>query len=335
MKAMVIDDSKKGLQGLKLNNVEEASAPQAGEITVRLKASSLNYHDYGVVSGGASSAQGRIPLADGAGVIEAVGEGVSEFKPGDAVVSCFFPDWLKGAPEVADFAQTPGDGIDGYARDMVTVPARYFTKAPAGWAHTEAATITTAGLTAWRALVVESKLKAGDKVLLLGTGGVSIYALKIAKAMGAQVAITSSSDAKLKKAKALGADFTVNYKQDEEWGRTVKKWAGKGVDLVVEVGGPGTLAQSIDACRIGGNIVLIGVLTGVEGKVPTATLMQKQITLSGIVVGSRQMQNEFVRGLEGLKITPEIDKTFPLDALAEAFKYEESGEHFGKIAIEI
>jgi NADPH:quinone reductase-like Zn-dependent oxidoreductase len=171
---------------------------------------------------------------------------------------------------------------------------------------------------------------------LLGTGGVSIYALQIAKAMGAYVAITSSSDEKLEKAKALGADFIVNYKAEPEWGSAVNAWSGeKGVDHVVEVGGPATLAQSINACRVNGNIVLIGVLTGVKGDVPTAALMAKQINLKGIIVGSREHQNDFVNALEASGIKPVIETSFSLDELAKAFEYEVNGKHFGKICIDI
>jgi len=336
MKQMIIEDGKDGLDRLSIKEVNEPGGVGPGQIKVRIHASSLNYHDFGVAKGIIPTEAGRIPLSDGAGVVVEVGEGVTAFNKGDHVVSGFFPDWQRGTPKVGDFLRTPGDGIDGYARESVVTPAAWFTKAPAGWSHEESATITTAGLTAWRALVVEGALKAGDTVLLLGTGGVSIYALQIAKAMGAKVAITSSSDDKLEKAKELGADFTVNYHTDPQWGETVSAWTGgNGVDHVVEVGGPATLAQSIKACRIGGSIVLIGVLTGIEGTIPTASLMRKQIRLTGIIVGSHEEQTEFVRALENTGIKPVIDTTFPLERLADAFRFEESGKHFGKICIAI
>jgi NADPH:quinone reductase-like Zn-dependent oxidoreductase len=179
-----------------LNGValEDPGAPKPGEIRVRVRASSLNFHDLGVVTGRIPADDGRIPMSDGAGVVEAVGDGVTEFAPGDSVVSCFFPFWLDGEPgATASFAVTPGDGIDGYAREVVVTPATHFTRAPTGYSHREAATLTTAGLTAWRALVVNGGLKPGDTVLALGTGGVSIFALQIAKAMGARVVITSTT----------------------------------------------------------------------------------------------------------------------------------------------
>ncbi len=334
MKQMIIESGEEGLDRLTMKDVNEPGGVGPGQIKVRIHASSLNFHDYSVAKGVIPTEGGRIPLSDGAGVVVEVGEGVTAFSAGDHVVSGFFPDWQRGSPTIGDFSRTPGDGIDGYARESVVTPASWFTKAPEGWTHEESATITTAGLTAWRALVVEGKLKAGDRVLLLGTGGVSIYALQIAKAMGASVAITSSSDEKLEKAKELGADFTVNYKTDPDWGKTVSNWtSGAGVDHVVEVGWPATLAQSIKACRVGGNIVLIGVLTGIEGNIPTATMMRKQIKLTGIIVGSHQEQTEFVRALETTGIKPVIDTTFPLERLADAFRFEESGKHFGKICI--
>ena len=245
------------------------------------------------------------------------------------------PDWQDGAPTVGDFSGTPGDGIDGFAQELVVRPASAFTHAPCGYDAVETATITTAGLTAWRALVVDGKLKAGDTVLLLGTGGVSIWALQIAKLMGATVAITSSSDEKLERARALGADFRVNYREQENWGRTVRGWTGgRGVDHVVEVGGPGTLAQSIEAVRVGGHISLIGVLTGGAGEVPTAALMAKQARLQGLIVGSRREQQDFVRALDATGIRPVVGRRFPLEQLVDAFRFEMSGGHFGKIGIE-
>jgi NADPH:quinone reductase-like Zn-dependent oxidoreductase len=325
-----------GLDNLKLVDLPEPLAPAAGEIMVRLHASSLNFHDYAVAAGFIPADDGRIPMADGAGIVEAVGEGVEEFQAGDRVVSCFFPTWPNGAPTIGDFTRTPGDGVDGYARERVTVPAGHFTLAPQGYSHAEAATLTTAGLTAWRALVVDGGLKAGDSVLVLGTGGVSIFALQMARAMGATVIATSSSDAKLERVRELGAEHTINYKTTPEWGRRVLELtAGRGVDHVIEVGGPGTLPQSIRACRIGGHIALIGVLTGRGGEIPTALLMAKQQRLQGLIVGSRQHQLDMIRALEAIELKPVIDRTFALAELAEAFRYEESGAHFGKICVQI
>ncbi|MBP2296124.1 zinc-dependent alcohol dehydrogenase family protein [Azospirillum rugosum] len=324
-----------GLDRLELIDMPEPGDPGPGEIRVRLHASSLNYHDYGVASGRMPTADGRVPMSDGAGVVEAVGEGVAEFAAGDHVVSCFFPMWQDGPAVVGDFSGVPGDGIDGYARERVVRPTSWFTRAPQGYSHVEAATLATAGLTAWRALVEVGGLKAGDVVLVLGTGGVSIFALQIAKAMGATVVATSSSDAKLERVRALGADHTINYRQHEDWGARVRDWTGgRGVDHVIEVGGPGTLAQSITAVRVGGHIALIGVLTGGAGEVPTAALMARQARLQGMIVGSRRQQTDFVRGIEATGLRPVIDRTFPLSQIADAFRHEESGSHLGKIGLE-
>lgn len=332
---VVILERPGGLEKLRLVERDDPGPPGPGEICVRLRASSLNFHDYLVVTGKLPTEEGRIPMSDGAGLVEGVGEGVLELSAGDPVVSCFFPLWQDGGPSRGDFGQVPGDGIDGYAREAVVAPAAWFTRAPAGWTPKEAATLTTAGLTAWRALVVDGGLKAGDTVLVLGTGGVSIFALQIAKAMGARVVATSSSDAKIQRVLSLGADHAINYRREPQWAKAVQLWTeGRGVDHVVEVGGPGTLEQSIRACRVGGHISLIGVLTGTGGEVPTALLMQRQIRLQGLVVGSRRHQIEMVRAMEATGIRPMIDRTFSLADIADAFRYQESGGHFGKIALE-
>jgi len=325
-----------GLDALQWVEMPDPGAPGPGEVRVRVHASSLNFHDLGVVLGHLPTEDGRIPLADGGGVVEAVGERVTELARGDAVVSCFFPTWDDGGPTFAGFSNTPGDGVDGFACEVVTAPASYFTRAPKGYSHLEAATITTAGLTAWRALVVNGGLKPGDVVLALGTGGVSVFALQIAKAMGATVIITSSSDEKLERARALGADHTINYRAVEQWAPAVRELTGGvGADHVIEVGGPGTLPQSIAACRIGGHISLIGVLTGRGGEIPTSLLMQRQQRLHGLIVGSRWHQKDFCRALEAMPFRPIIDRVFPLAETAQAFRYEMSGGHFGKIGIEV
>ena len=325
-----------GLDHLRATTLPAAAAPQAGEIQVRIHASSLNYHDLLVVTRPNAAADGRIPLSDGAGVVTAVGAGVSEFAVGDAVVSTFFPQWLAGQRMPSDFALVPGDGADGFAREMVTLPATAFTHAPRGWSHAQAATLTTAGLTAWRALVVDGRLQAGQTVLVLGTGGVSTLALQMAKSMGARVIATTSSAAKAERLRALGADVVINYRETPEWGDAVlAATEGQGADIVVEVGGPGTLAQSIRAAALGGHIALIGVLTGFAGSVPTAEMMTKQVSLQGLIVGSREHQQDMVRALNCFGWTPVIDRDFPLAQLAEAFAHQQSGQHFGKITITV
>lgn len=336
MKAIVVK-APGGLDRLEVRDLPDPGQPGPGEIRVALHATSLNFHDLAVANGSIPTADGRVPMADGAGVVEAVGAGVTEFQPGDHVVSCFFPQWPAGPAfdAVGSFAGTPGDGIDGYAAQYAVRPASAFTHAPRGWSHAEAATITTAGLTAWRALVGDGQLKAGDVVLTLGTGGVSIMALQIAKAMGAQVIVTSSSDEKLERARALGADHGINYRQRADWGKAVRELTGgRGVDHVIELGGPGTLAQSIHAVRVGGHISLIGVLTGRQGEVPTALLMARQARLQGLIVGSRRQQQDYVAALEQIGTRPVIDRSFALEQLAEAFRFQEGGNHFAKVVVE-
>jgi NADPH:quinone reductase-like Zn-dependent oxidoreductase len=325
-----------GIESLDLVEREDPGAPGAGEIRVRVHASSLNYHDLAVVTGRLPTDDGRIPLSDGAGVVEAVGGGVTEFVVGDSVVSCFFPGWLNGEPTLASFGTTPGDGVDGYARERVVRPATWFTHAPKGYSHAEAATLTTAGLTAWRALVVNGHLKPGDVVLVLGTGGVSTFALQFAKSMGATVIATSSSDEKIERVHSLGADHAINYRRHKDWATQVLEFTnGRGVDHVLEVGGPDTLPQSIRACRIGGHIALIGVLTGSAGVVPTAAMMLRQQRLVGLIVGSRQHQIDMVRGIDATGVKPVIDRTFALRDIRDSFRFLQSAQHLGKICLDV
>ena len=339
MKAVVLHQPG-GLERLELVEVREPDAPGPGEITVRLRASSINYHDYLIVSGKAPAADRLIPLSDGAGEVVAVGSGALEYQVGDRVISTFFPEWVDGGPlnrfGAEIFASVPGDGSDGYAREYVTAPASHFTPAPKGFDDAEAASLVCAGLTAWRALVVEGGLKAGETVLVQGTGGVSLFALQFAKAMGAQVVATSSSDEKLERLKAMGADHLINYRTEPKWGSRARQLTGgRGVDHVVDIGGPATLPQSFSACRVGGKVALVGLLTGHEGPLPTTVMMGRQLQLNCIMVGSRQAQRDMVRAVEANNIRPVIDSRFPLADLAQAFRRQESGQHFGKIAIEI
>ncbi len=325
-----------GIDRLEVVDLGDPGQPEPHEILVKMHASSLNYHDYIVVIGGIKTPDGRIPMSDGAGEVLAVGEEVTEFAVGDSVVSTFFPNWPDGRPIEGGFSGVPGDGADGYARERVVAPVTSFTRAPRGYSHAEAATLTCAGLTAWRALVVEGQLMAGQTVLVQGTGGVSIFALQFAKAMGATVIATSSSDAKLERLRTMGADHVINYKSTEKWGSAAKAWTGGiGVDHVVEVGGAGTLPQSISAARVGGHISLIGVLEGVQGPIPTALLMGKQIRLIGVTVGTRRAQLDMIAAIEANGIRPVIDRHFPLEQLGDAFRYQETGQHFGKIVVDI
>ncbi|MEQ1783856.1 MAG: NAD(P)-dependent alcohol dehydrogenase [Hyphomonadaceae bacterium] len=323
-----------GLENIFVGSAD-TRAPAPGEISVQLHASSLNFHDYLVVKGMIPVEEDRIPMSDGAGVVTAVGAGVAEFAVGDKVVSTFFPDWLGGEASIELMGGVPGDRGEGYAREAVTASAKSFTKAPKGYSHAEAATLTCAGLTAWRALEVVGNIKSGDVVLTQGTGGVSIFALQFAKAAGATVISTTSNADKAARLKTLGADHVINYKDDVEWGRTAKKLTGgRGVDHVVEIGGAGTIEQSMRASRLGGHISLIGVLAGYAGSINTALLMSMQIRLIGITVGARQHQQDMIRAIDANGIKPVLDQSFALDKLADAFRRQESGQHFGKIVVE-
>jgi NADPH:quinone reductase-like Zn-dependent oxidoreductase len=324
------------LENLTRVDLPEAGAPKAGEIRVKLQASSLNYHDYAVVAGMLPTADGRIPMSDGAGVVEAVGEGVTDFAVGDLVTSLFFPEWLDGEPPASAFTRVPGDGMDGYARDSVTVPATWFTHAPKGYSAAEAATLTCAGLTAWRALFVDNKVGPASTILIQGSGGVSIFALQFAKMAGATVIATSSNDAKLQRLQEMGADHLINYRETEGWGmKALEYTGGRGVDMVVEIGGAGTLDQSMIATRVGGHVALIGVLAGFAGPVQTALLMAKNLRVQGLTVGSAKHQKDMITAINAHGMKPVIDRHFPLEELADAFRHQISGSHFGKIAVDI
>jgi NADPH:quinone reductase-like Zn-dependent oxidoreductase len=323
-----------GLVNLELVTID-AVEPQCGEFRIRNHASSLNFHDYVVAIGLLPVDDGRIPMSDGAGIVEAVGPGVNEFQPGDKVMSCFFPHWADGrADNLAKMGGVPGDNVDGFAAETVTMAALGFTHIPEGYSFEQAATLPCAAATAWRALMVEAKVKSGDTVLVQGSGGVSVFALQFAKAAGCHVIATSSSDSKLDKLAKLGADQLINYREVENWGDEVLEiTGGKGANVIVEVGGSGTLPQSVRAVSMGGHISMIGVLTGVQGEVPTAELFQKNAVISGITVGSRANQEDMVRAINVAGIVPVIDRSFKLEELAEAFRLQESQQHFGKICL--
>ena len=308
--------------------------PAFGEVLVRIRASSLNYHDYAVVAGMLSVDDGRIPMSDGAGEVAAIGEGVTAFAVGDKVMSTFFPNWSGGPVSAERTLGVPGDHIDGFAAEFVCMPASAFTPMPRGYTFEEAATLPCAALTAWRALFVENAVRPGTTVLTQGSGGVSVFALQLAKAAGARVISTSSSDEKLAKLTALGADHVINYRDTPKWSASVLELTeGQGVDVVVEVGGPGTLPQSIAAASVGGNISLIGVLTGWAGEVPTSEAMWKNVGIKGITVGSHDHQRDMTRALEAASFRPVIDSSFPLENISDAFKLQESQKHFGKICL--
>lgn len=324
-----------GLNNLQLIE-EEPRKPGPGEVLVRIRASSVNFHDDLVVHGKIPCAAGRVPLTDGAGEVIAVGDGVDELKVADSVVTTFWPYWPGGEMTPATRRDIPGETIDGYASEYVCKPAHFFTKAPAGCTHVEAATLTCAGVTAWRGLVTYGQVKPGDTVLVQGTGGVSLFALQFAKAAGARVIATTSSEQKLEKLKRLGADAVINYKAVPEWGQKARELTdGRGVDHVIEVGGPATFMQSITACRTGGHIAIVGVLTGFAAEISIPALFSNQIRTSGISIGSRADQEDMIRAIEVNGLKPVIDRSFPLQEIVAAFAYYASQKHFGKVCLEL
>jgi NADPH:quinone reductase-like Zn-dependent oxidoreductase len=317
-----------------LNTVTaDTPSPAAGQVLVRWHASSLNFHDYLVAKGAIPVPEGRVPMSDGAGIIEAIGEGVSKWQVGDKVMSLFFPNWHDGIPNLEKTSSISGETTDGFATEYSVQSEQSLTSIPRGYSYAQAATLPCAALTAWRGLVVEGNIKAGDSVLVEGTGGMSIFALQMAKAAGAYVYATTSSDAKIQRLKDLGADEVINYKEDERWGRTIYKTSG-GVDHVLDVGGTSTIAQSIEAVAIYGNISLIGILGGREASMVMPKLFFKHVHLNGLAVGSRVMQEDMVSAIDVAGWKPVIDKSFTLAELGDAFRYQESGNHFGKIVVE-
>lgn len=334
IRAINIGGTPATLDTLHVVDLPDPGAPAAGEVRVRLRASSLNFHDYAVVAGMIPAPSTRVPMSDGAGEVVAVGEGVTEFAVGDAVVSVFFPLWDDGTLHQSMQFCVPGDSTDGYARTEVVRPARWFTRAPRGFSHAEAATLTCAGLTAWRALFVDGETRPGSTVLIQGTGGVSIFALQFAKAAGARVVATSSSDEKLERLRAMGADDLINYKTTPDWGVRAAELTG-GVDTVVEIGGAGTLEQSMAATRLGGHIAVIGVLAGYAGPVNTALLMNRNLRVQGLTVGSRAGQLAMIAGIEANGIRPVLDRHFAMEDLGNAFRHQISGAHFGKIVVDL
>ncbi len=323
-----------GLDQLRLLETESVS-PADGEVQVRWRASSLNFHDYMVALGAIPTEDGRIPMSDGAGEITAVGEGVSKWKIGDKVMSTFFCHWIDDFPAAKHAAACYGDTVDGFAVERSCISADSITAIPDGYSFQEAATLPCAAVTAWRGLVEEGNLQSSDKVLIQGSGGVSIFGLQIAEAMGATIYATTSSDEKAEKLKSLGAAHVINYRDDEKWGKTIFKMSDGGVDQILDVGGPTTLPQAIEASAIGANIAVLGVLGGRDCELVLPKLFFKQITLNGIAVGSRVMQERMVAFINQHKIRPVIDKSFQLGDLAKAFEHQASGAHFGKITIEI
>ena len=310
--------------------------PGPGEVLVRVHACSLNYRDQLVTKGqyfGGVVTVNCTPLSDGAGVIEAVGPGVTGHGVGDRVAGLFFQDWLDGPPRANKGVSLGAPPAPGMLADHVVLPAHGIVELAKSLDFNAAATLPCAGVTAWNALMCGmNPLRDGDSVLLIGSGGVSLLALSIAKAAGARVIATSSSDAKLERLRGLGADMLVNYRTEKEWGAKAAQLAGGGVDHVVEVGGLGTLGQSIAAVGFGGEIALIGVLTN-QGEANPRPLMVKGATLRGIYVGSRAMARELNRFVDTHALRPVVDRVFDFTEARAAYAYQSSASLFGKVVI--
>jgi len=332
MKAIAVK-TPGGLDNLVI--IEKADpSPKPNEVLVKWHATSLNYHDYLVAMGAIPVQDGRIPMSDGAGEVVAIGSDVHSRKVGDKVMSLFFPGWIEGEPGITKIAGVSGETIDGYMAEMSCVDAASLTKIPEGYTYAQAATLPCAGLTAWNGLMNTGNLQAGQTVLIEGTGGMSLLGLQFAKAAGAKVYATTSSNEKAERLRSLGCEAVVNYKEDERWGKTLFKMTG-GIDHVLDVGGGSTMKQSIEAARIGGFITAIGILSnGRKGEITFPKLFFKFITMKGIAVGSRKMQDEMVAAINVNGVEPIIDKSFAFDQLADAFRYQESGKQFGKIVLE-
>ena len=325
-------------RGLDHLTIVERDTPEvgAGEILVRVRATSLNFHDYIVVMGWFPADDGRIPMSDGAGKVVAVGSDVSEFKPGDRVMGTFFADWLDGPVDATRVSRMRGDQVDGYMAEYVARPAQDFTHIPDGLSFEEASTLPCAGLTAWRALIVEAGIKPGDVVLVQGSGGVSIFALQFAQMAGATVIATTSSEAKAQKLRDLGANHVINYNETPEWGQeAVRLTGGRGVDVLVEVVGGEGIVQSIAAVRTGGTIVLVGALSRKPLQFPMMGLLGGNKRMIGITVASRRDQQDMVAAIQASAMKPLVSDTFSFEKLADAFRHQEAHGHFGKICVTI
>ncbi|NKW71960.1 NAD(P)-dependent alcohol dehydrogenase [Rhodobacteraceae bacterium R_SAG10] len=311
-------------------------APGPGEVLVRVRASSINFRDYLNVLDpvGRGISMPRTPNSDAAGEVVEVGEGVSRFKTGDRVIGTFFQRWIGGRISADAMASALGGALDGVLAEFVVLDQSGLVAMPPHLSFEEASTLPCAALTAWHSLVEMGQLKAGDTVLLLGTGGVSVMAHQFAVMSGAKVIITSSSDEKLARAKAMGAWQTINYKAHPDWEKIVLDMTGGlGVDHVVEVGGAGTVARSVAAARVGGTIGMIGVLT--EGTLNATAIMRKSIRLQGIYVGSRSMFENMNKAIAAHEMRPVVDRTFALKDARAAFHCMDRASHFGKIVITV
>lgn len=327
-----------GLDQIKVVELPDPK-PGPGEVLVRMRAVSLNYRDLMMVQGmygrGPGAGGPIVPFSDGCGIVEAVGEGVSRLAVGDRVATMFFQGWISGPPTLEKALTALGYPIPGAGRELGVFSEQGLSKVPDFLTDQQVATLPCAALTAWRALFEDARLQPGETVVLQGTGGVSIFGLQFAHAAGLKTLITSSSDEKLARAKGLGADHLVNYRQTPEWATPVREATrGVGADFIMEVGGGGTIQQSMRAVRIGGHIAIIGVVAGAGDPFNPAALIGNAAKLQGVFVGSRDMFEAMCRAIELHGIQPVVDKVFPWTEVRAAFEAMRAGEHFGKIVLE-
>jgi NADPH:quinone reductase-like Zn-dependent oxidoreductase len=302
-----------------------------------MRAAALNFRDLMIVKGiyNPNLPLPRVPLSDGVGEVVEVGAEVTRVKRGDRVAACFMQGWIHGEPTPAKTRTALGGDIDGTLAEFVVLHEDGLVRVPEHLTDEQAATLPCAAVTAWNALAVSGSVKPGDTVLTLGTGGVSLFALQFAKLMGARVIITSSSDAKLLRAEGMGAAEGINYKTTPEWqNRVLELTGGAGVDHIIELGGAGTMPQSLQAVRMGGQISLIGVLTG-AGEFNPIPLLVKHAKLQGIYVGSRAMFEDMNKAIALHKLVPVVDKVFAFNEIHAALRHMEDGGHFGKIVVRI
>lgn len=325
------------VDGLQLNEAAPGE-PGPGEVLVNVKAVSLNFRDLLVVKGLYSK---KVPqpltiCSDAAGEVAAIGAGVTRVKTGDRVAGIFMQSWISGEPNEAKAKSAMGAFFPGVLAEQVRLHEDGLVKVPGHLSDEEAATLPCAAVTAWNALFPQGRLQAGESVLVQGSGGVSIFALQFAVAAGARVVATSSSDAKLERLSSLGAHHTVNYHTQPDWEEFARKaTAGRGVDHVVEIGGPATIGKSIRAARMGGSIYLIGNRAEGPADVNLTAALMKSVRIQGVFVGSRDMFEAMNRAIELHQIRPVVDRVFSLDETRDALRYFESGAHFGKVVIRV
>ena len=307
-----------------------------GSVRVRVRAVSLNYRDLMVARGSKKRARRIVPVSDGAGEVIEVGSAVQRLAVGDRVAAAFFPTWLDGPFAEQHHANALGGSLDGMLAEEVVLPDSAWVKIPSSYSFEQASTLPCAGVTAWHALFEAATVKPGATVLVQGGGGVSTFALQLARAAGATVIATSSSADKRARLEKMGAATTIDYTADAKWGDTARAAAANvGVDLVVEVGGAGTFDQSVASLRYGGHMSLLGILAGTQGAVNTYAIFHKNIHIRGVYVGSVAMFERLVHVLERSSVTPVIDRVFPLDETRAAYEYLASGAHFGKVVIKV